>query len=173
MGFHFQIWTDDRIELLKTRWAEGYSASLIAAELGGVSRNAVCGKVHRLGLPGRRERELPRVHKPRANNPTTGKRKHRKSAHDIFFRPRSPIIEDSLATPLIDDLLIPDEQKKSLLDLKEDTCRWPVGDPSSPGFFFCGGKPEANSPYCAGHHARAYLRLIQPERKQRAYVFRF
>src|ERR1041385_2234972 len=64
-----QTWTDDRVELLKKLWADGLSASQIAGELGGITRNAVIGKVHRLGLSGRAKApssSVPRQRKPRA-----------------------------------------------------------------------------------------------------------
>src|SRR5581483_11416960 len=99
-------WTDERVDLLKKLWADGLSGAQIAQELGGVSRNGVIGKAHRLGLTGRRE--------PRA--------------------PRAP--------------------RRSLLELTDATCRWPVGDPQHPEFFFCGAPPRANSPYCAAHWRR-------------------
>jgi GcrA cell cycle regulator len=66
-------WTDERVELLKKLWSEGLSASQIAGELGGVTRNAVIGKVHRLGLSGRAKAPQPQAARPKkpATRPAT------------------------------------------------------------------------------------------------------
>ena len=64
-------WTDERVELLKKLWADGLSASQIAAELGGITRNAVIGKVHRLGLSGRATTSRMKSHRPRARAQST------------------------------------------------------------------------------------------------------
>src|SRR5450755_157735 len=105
-------WTDERVELLKKLWADGLSASRIAAELGGVSRNSVIGKVHRLGLSGRGKTALAPL-----------------QVFETDLEPE-PVIEN----------IIPMGQRCSILELNESTCRWPIGDPSTVDFFFCGGK---------------------------------
>jgi len=126
-------WTDDRVELLKRLWAEGLSASQIAGELGGITRNAVIGKVHRLGLSGRAKApssSVPRPRKPR----TTSQ----------MFRPSRPMVRGNtaLATvqaydydpePEIEPIenIIPLGQRCSLLELNDEKCHWPIGDPAS------------------------------------------
>ena len=118
-------WTDERVELLKKLWADGLSASQIAAELGGITRNAVIGKVHRLGLSGRAKSpssSVPRARKPRSSGhmmriPRASMRGNTALAYDYDVEPEPELIE------------IPVEQRKTLLELTEKTCRWPIGDP--------------------------------------------
>jgi GcrA cell cycle regulator len=149
-------WTDERVETLKKLWAEGHSASQIAAELGGVTRNAVIGKVHRLGLAGRAKSPssaAPRPRKPRAAShmmrvPRTSMRGNTALAHayDLDIEPEPELIDN----------VIPLGQRRSLLELTEETCRWPIGDPGTPDFFFCGGPAITSLPYCAYHSRVAY-----------------
>ena len=149
-------WTDERVETLKKLWAEGHSASQIAAELGGVTRNAVIGKVHRLGLAGRAKSPssaAPRPRKPRAAShmmrvPRTSMRGNTALAHayDLDIEPEPELIDN----------VIPLGQRRSLLELTEETCRWPIGDPGTPDFFFCGGPTITSLPYCAYHSRVAY-----------------
>ena len=149
-------WTDERVEILKRRWAEGLSASQIAAELGGITRNAVIGKVHRLGLSGRAKSPssaAPRPRKPRAHSqmlrvsrPTV--RGNTALAHAYEY--------DAEPEPELIDNIIPLGQRRSLLELTEETCRWPIGDPGSADFFFCGGQTLTSLPYCAYHSRVAY-----------------
>jgi GcrA cell cycle regulator len=140
-------WTDERIELLKTLWTDGLSASQIAAEMGGITRNAVIGKAHRLKLPGR-TKKVPARRQPR-----------------VRIVPPEPM-------PEIVDNVIPLGQRRTLLELKEETCRWPIGDPGSADFFFCGGGARDGAPYCAGHCCVAYqpqaLRPVYVPRRMRA-----
>jgi GcrA cell cycle regulator len=153
-------WTDERIDLLKALWAAGLSGSEIAAQLGSTSRNGVIGKVHRLGLTKRVNRTTERREpKPRK----------RKTTRLIAKPNRRDRLSDSLATPLIDNLAIPDAQRLSLLQLTEDSCHWPVGDPDKPGFFFCGGNADGHSPYCAAHTAIAYRVPPRPARQEPRY----
>ena len=148
-------WTDERVELLKKLWADGLSASQIAAELGGVTRNAVIGKVHRLGLAGRAKSPssaAPRPRKPRAAHmlrvprPSTRGNTALMQAYDF----------DIEAEPAFVDNVIPIGQRRTLLELTEETCRWPIGDPGQPDFFFCGGQSITGLPYCAYHSRVAY-----------------
>lgn len=139
-GRHYSDWPDDRIAALKGRWAEGASASIIAKELG-ITRNAVIGKVHRLGLEARKKH-------PAGGRPP--------SAHKRVYK---PVLK--LVPPLVADELIPIEQRKHFLDLTPKCCRWPVGDPRS-GFwdgdlFFCGADAAEGKPYCSSHAWRAVL----------------
>jgi GcrA cell cycle regulator len=147
--------------MLKKLWADGLSASQIAAELGGgITRNAVIGKVHRLGLSGRVKASPPkqrRVPTPR-----------RKRSEIIYSRFAGPVCE---ADPVeIKDEDIPLEQRKKLLELTNETCRWPVGDPSNPEFYFCGATPFFDHPYCAAHCEIAYQPpASRPARKKDTY----
>ncbi len=150
-------WNDERVERLKKLWQDGLSASQIAAELGGVTRNAVIGKVHRLGLSGRakspssaaprqRKARPAAQHMMRVSRPVS--RGNTALAHAFEMEPE--------ADPVPHDNVVPMSQRKTLLELTEDTCHWPVGDPGSPDFFFCGGKSLQSLPYCAHHSRIAY-----------------
>ena len=149
-----QTWTDERVELLKKLWADGLSASQIAGELGGITRNAVIGKVHRLGLSGRAKApssSVPRQRKPRAPSMFRAPRPMMRGntalahapAYDYEPEPEPELIEN----------IIPIGQRCTLLELNDEKCHWPIGDPGQPDFFFCGGKTGTGIPYC-GYHAR-------------------
>jgi GcrA cell cycle regulator len=152
-------WTTERIRLLRRRWRQGTRVREIAAELGhGITRNAVISKIHRLGIsalspyggaPGRRFAANTRpddrpVHAPRAVC------WFRKGPLPAWVVDAKPYVETVSA-----DARIPRRQRRSLFELSDDTCRWPVGDPRSSRFFFCGAQPLRNKPYCAEHCARA------------------
>ncbi|MEA2903024.1 MAG: GcrA cell cycle regulator [Alphaproteobacteria bacterium] len=159
-------WTDERVELLKKLWADGLSASQIAAELGGITRNAVIGKVHRLGLSGR------------AKSPSSSAPRQRKArAHPHMLRVSRPQMRGNTALahaydydpdpePEVVDNIIPMGQRRTLLELTEDTCRWPIGDPGSADFFFCGGQSVTSLPYCA-HHSRVAYQPANARRQPR------
>ena len=159
-------WTDDRVEQLKKLWESGLSASQIAAELGNITRNAVIGKVHRLGLSGRakspssaapRQREVrPAQNMMRISRPMS--RGNTALAH-VFEVEAEP-------DPIAFDNVVPMSQRRTLLELTEDTCHWPIGDPSSSEFFFCGGKAVASLPYCAHHSRVAYQPASERRRQQ-------
>lgn len=149
-------WNDERVELLKKLWAEGLSASQIAGRLGGVTRNAVIGKVHRLGLSGRATTSRMKSHRPRAR--TTAKR-NAKSRFGSFGNPAlralyNPDADASL--PAIEELVIPEKERKYIQTLTESCCRWPIGDPQLAEFHFCGKKKVAGLPYCEFHARRAF-----------------
>ena len=148
-------WTDERVELLKKLWSDGLSASQIAAELGGITRNAVIGKVHRLGLSGRAKSTSTGVPRPRkARAPSHMMRIGRASIRGNTALAHAYEIEE--AEPELIDNVIPIGQRRTLLELNEQTCRWPVGDPGSGDFFFCGGNTLAGLPYCGYHGRVAY-----------------
>ena len=166
-------WNDERTALLTKLWAEGASASVIASRLGDdVSRNAVIGKVHRLGLPGRHtasRRPKPRLPQscggavPRpaplgSNQPVC-------SIHDLA--PQS----GALPAPTLRIVRCSDEQHEaapgvSLFDLKESMCRWPEGDPKDDGFHFCGQYAEDGQSYCA-RHGRLAVQTDHKSQKRR------
>src|SRR5258706_5297856 len=139
-------WTDERVETLKKLWAEGLSASQIAAALGGVTRNAVIGKVHRLGLSGRVKSPssgAPRARKPRAHSHMLRVTRPSIRGNTALAHAYEPDIEPE---PEFIDNVIPLGQRRSLLELTEETCRWPIGDPGQPDFFFCGGPTHTRPP---------------------------
>jgi GcrA cell cycle regulator len=156
-------WTDERVELLKKLWSDGLSASQIAAELGGITRNAVIGKVHRLGLSGRAK-------SPSSSSPRP--RKARSSGHMIrvqrpSMRGNTALAYDYEAEAEPEMLEIPAEQRKTLLQLTEKTCHWPVGDPGSVDFFFCGGDTAEDQPYCTFHCRVAFQPASDRRRSNR------
>lgn len=144
-------WTPERIDILRQHYADGLSSSQIANEIGGITRNAVIGKVNRLGLT--------RDGHPSSAN-TGGKRRHRPvpRRHAPFrLKPEAPPAPEPM--PDIADENIPLEQRRTLDQLTNTTCRWPVGTPGRPDFFYCGHESadlSAGRPYCAMHHARAF-----------------
>lgn len=196
-GTHGEGWTDERTELLKKLWIEGLSASQIRDVLGGgVSRNGVIGKVHRLKLEGRakpmngisRVRTKPRstrLPSPRNSNlvPNGGGRPSPRSptprkpgiVSGAIFGPVPALFAESRANgtvnedlpPPIAELYIPVEQRLSLMQVNEHTCKWPIGDPLTPDFYFCGQQAEDGQPYCEFHARRAYRQIDKPRRGRR------
>jgi GcrA cell cycle regulator len=160
-------WTEERIEHVKTRWSQGASARQIARELGNaVSRSAVLGKVHRLGIAqsspncGAREHRLERknarrapasAHKPIRERDAAGASAESRRQIPAWVRDAEPYIDD----PLV-DAGIPFHQRRVFLELSGRSCRWPVGDPRRSDFFFCGAEALPGKPYCVAHCARAY-----------------
>ncbi len=139
-------WTDERVELLKKLWLDGLSASQIAKQLGGVTRNAVIGKVHRLGLSGRAapsQPSRPTFKAPRAPRPTPAPAPRRMVEHH--------------AAPAPVPMLYPEEPgSATVLTLGAHMCKWPIGDPASDSFSFCGRRSDTDGPYCAHHAQIAY-----------------
>src|SRR5258708_1451754 len=149
-------WSDDRVEQLKKLWESGLSASQMAGELGNVRRNAVIGKVHRLGLSGR------------AKSPSSAAPRQRKARPaQQMMRVARPVSRGNTALahafdvemepdPVAYHNVVPMSQPLSLLELNEATCHWPIGDPSSTEFFFCGGNALSGLTHCAHHSRIAY-----------------
>jgi GcrA cell cycle regulator len=157
-------WTDERVELLKKLWAEGLSASQIANQLGGVSRNAVIGKVHRLKLSGRGRSSSST---PRPKKSTSGNGPTRSSGRPVrqvtttigatALQARFDAEADPHAAPLPhESVVIPIPLKLKLVELSERTCKWPIGDPLSEDFAFCGNDVGECGPYCTYHSTLAY-----------------
>ena len=189
-------WTDERVEVLKKMWGEGQSASQIAKELGGVTRNAVIGKVHRLGLSNRATASSAAASK-------TGKATEAKAASEPKTKAaapkRAPAKPEAVAEPAnspdpapaprpanimpLRKPIVPAGQplppqpsaneispealakvseiekkskKISLMELTERTCKWPVGDPATPDFWFCGLPVKTGKPYCEAHVGVAF-----------------
>jgi GcrA cell cycle regulator len=161
-------WTDERVELLKKLWADGLSASRIAAELGGVSRNSVIGKVHRLGLSGRAKStsaSVPRQRKPRVQHMMRISRPGARG--NTALAPMHVFETEVEPEPTVVENIVPMGQRCSILELNESTCRWPIGDPSAADFFFCGGKTIEGLPYCGFHSRIAYQPVSERRRDKR------
>ncbi len=175
-------WTDERVETLKKMWNEGQSASQIAKELGGVTRNAVIGKVHRLGLSNRtapakepvKEAAKPKPEtkkKPAAARPTPEPK-----AADPAPKPEAkdpprvkPIItagqplppqpsNSEISAEALAKLKALEKKAKKLklMQLTERTCKWPIGDPATEDFWFCGHPTQPGKPYCETHVGVAF-----------------
>jgi GcrA cell cycle regulator len=140
-------WNDERVATLRKLWAEGLSASQIAKQLGGVTRNAVIGKVHRLGLAGRATPSRPakrpvRTVRPRIVGPTAP-------------RMRPPSHSPAVVIPELEPLKFEDGKTATVLTLNESMCKYPIGDPTEPGFAFC-GRASSGGPYCSDHARLTY-----------------
>jgi GcrA cell cycle regulator len=139
-------WTDDRVEKLRELWDKGLSASQIAKELAeGVTRNAVIGKAHRMGL---------------ASRPSPVKSDPAKRAAAAAAKKKAAAPKKSPATKVA-----PTTGKVSILDLTESMCKWPIGHPGEANFHFCGKPSQPTFPYCANHCVEAYQ--VQQPRKTR------
>ncbi|MEM9392880.1 MAG: GcrA family cell cycle regulator [Pseudomonadota bacterium] len=185
-------WTDERVEILKTMWGEGKSASQIAKELGGVTRNAVIGKVHRLGLSNRNggagsAKSAPKEPARATSGSSTQTASAASKAAVKPTRVKEPSPEPMTAAPVAPTLLrkpiVPAGQplppqpsaneispealasvrevekkakKLSLMELTERTCKWPIGDPATDDFWFCGLPVQAGKPYCEAHVGVAF-----------------
>ncbi|GIT89851.1 hypothetical protein JANAI62_06650 [Jannaschia pagri] len=195
-------WTDERVETLKRMWGEGASASQIAKELGGVTRNAVIGKVHRLGLSNRNQNKDEEAAAPAPSAPPAAAPEPKKAAapkpepkpeppaepevveeEDDDDEPRTmaAVPQGTNVTPLRKPLMagqpLPPQpsaneisaealakvnavektaKKISLMELTERTCKWPIGDPATEKFWFCGLPVQAGKPYCEAHVSVAF-----------------
>ena len=143
-------WTDERVELLKKLWQDGLSASQIAKQLGGVTRNAVIGKVHRLGLSGRAAPSKPQRTVFKAPRP----------ARPAAAAPSAPrrIAEPVASHPAPAPVRYADEKPgtATVLTLGAHMCKWPIGDPAQDNFTFCGRRADETGPYCHEHAQVAY-----------------
>lgn len=162
-------WTENLLIPLKRLHEEGLSASQIAAELGhGLSRNAVIGKLHRLGLTlGKAPATLSpeeRADRDRKRSAVKARAGHLGAQRRIeaLRRRAAEQAADEAAVEVRPDAEIPEPQRCSLFDLRSDSCRWPIGDPGKPGFFFCGAIALDGQPYCPAHCARAFDGLKRP-----------
>jgi len=167
-------WTDERVEQLRQHWTEGKSASQIAILLGhGLTRNAVIGKVHRLGLAGRakstssaapRPRAQPQqqAHRAAAPRPTHVAQRAVRGATALAL---APLTEAEAEPAAYESVVLPMSLRVTIVELKEAMCRWPLGDPASPDFRYC-GSPTAVGPYCA-HHGRLAYQPAQDRRRDR------
>ena len=170
-------WTSERVELLKKLWGEGQSASQIAKELGGVTRNAVIGKVHRLGLsnratstsksetspksekksekaPSKKNEPVAKISEPKPSPPAPARRQIIPAGQPLPPQPSANEISPEALARVSE---VEKKAKKiSLLELTERTCKWPVGDPATPDFWFCGLPTQTGKPYCEAHVGVAF-----------------
>jgi GcrA cell cycle regulator len=166
-------WTDERVELLRKLWSEGLSASQIAAQLGGVSRNAVIGKVHRLKLSSRGRATPAPARQKKAMHGGGGMKPTPRA-------PSRPVTASIGATALqvqfdaepqyhqrpVEDVVVPISRRLKLIQLTERTCKWPNGDPLSEDFSFCGNDSLENGPYCT-YHSRIAFQPASERRRSR------
>lgn len=162
-------WTDERVDELRKLWGDGLSASQIAKELGWVTRNAVIGKVHRLGLSGR------------AKGPSQARMPGQKRvARGANYVPRAPRVNGRLngdgrmrgqngtsrAIYAAQEIIAaPEPLRIELTELSERTCKWPYGDPVLPDFYFCGcDKDDGPQPYCRYHSRLAFQPILDRRR---------
>lgn len=167
-------WTDERVELLKKLWSDGLSASQIAAQLGGVTRNAVIGKVHRLSLSGRAKAasSSPRPRKVRTATSNRSVPRHYVSGNTALKTHANPAPRRLPAPVALEDVVVPISLKMSLLALNDTMCKWPEGDPGTEGFHFCGHRNWNGLPYCEYHSRLAYQpvdRRRDRDRRSRGY----
>ena len=171
-------WTDERVEILTKMWAEGNSASQIAKELGGVTRNAVIGKVHRLGLSNRtttststksevktkstqkngpkskQKARKPEITEPKSDSVTSLRRQIIPAGQPLPPQPSANEISPEALARVNE--IEKKAKKLSLLELTEKTCKWPVGDPATEDFWFCGLATQSGKPYCEAHVGVAF-----------------
>jgi GcrA cell cycle regulator len=161
-------WTDERVELLKKLWSDGLSASQIAAQLGGVTRNAVIGKVHRLSLSGRAKpaSSTPRPRKARPATPHRPGSRAFVSGNNALKVHAQPAPRRTPAPVPIEDLVVPISLNVSLLALNDQMCKWPIGDPGADGFHFCGHRSFNSLPYCE-YHSRVAYQPVNDRRRER------
>jgi GcrA cell cycle regulator len=150
-------WTDERVELLKKLWLDGLSASQIAKQLGGVTRNAVIGKVHRLGLSGRAAPSQPArttFKAPRPARPAASAVPMARRAAPPQAREAAPAAARASSPPSAPQ---PEERGvATVLTLGAHMCKWPIGDPATDDFTFCGRRSADDGPYCVEHARVAY-----------------
>ena len=178
-------WTDERIKQLRQLWSEGQSASKIAEKLGGVTRNAVIGKIHRLGLSNRSENSEKKIITKKRGRPAKVKNtdNFHKQADNNKNKDFSQINSDKFDDLHVDGLegdknMLPEAtlaniaeleenaKKLNLMELTERTCKWPIGDPATENFWFCGHPSEQGKPYCSNHVSIAFQPIsLKRERK--------
>ncbi len=172
-------WTEERVELLRKLWREGRSAAQVAAALGSdTTRNAVIGKIHRLGLADRSmttaSSGAPRVRATRAPRvqPRAGAAQGGGVVGNVALALAPQIAVAPQDNPEF-DVVVPITARVTLLDLRDAMCRWPMGDPSSSEFRFCGAKsPSSAGPYCRHHAAIAYQPAQDRRRREPARAAR-
>ena len=142
-------WTNEKVEKLKELWSKGHTASQIAQALGDTTRNAVIGKAHRLNLEARAPSK-------KLNSPKTRENKQ------VIRRGAAPMSRKAKFQSILLDKNFEAENPKSLEELTEETCKWPIGHPNEKSFYFCGRSSLKDFSYCKLHLLYAY----QPKGKK-------
>ncbi len=146
-------WTEEKVAKLKELWGKGSTASQIAEIIGGVSRNAVIGKAHRLNLSAKIKTRTATSNENFNNSSSSNDTKIKKNRRSKF---RSLIIEKDFEP----------ENPKQLEELDESSCKWPIGHPDEKNFYFCGRSSLKDFSYCKLHLLYAY----QPKGKKEENV---
>jgi len=149
-------WTEERVRLLREMWAQGLSASQIAHRLGGVTRNAVIGKAHRLGLEGRPSPIKGTPGAPRPRPRAAAKRalaEREAAAAPAIAKTPMPAEQPAASRPIA-----PPAPPRQAKPGEGPACLWPLGDPGDADFHFCDALAVPGRPYCAEHCAVAYIR---------------
>ncbi len=174
-------WTEDRVAILTKMWTEGSSAAEIAKELGGVTRNAVIGKAHRLGLSGRAspiKKKKTTTTKAKSKKTTTKKKTTKKATttkakatkqdkktledkkikkeKKLNTKEKQRIIKKAIKEAAEEVANDSGDTGIGFMELSEKLCKWPIGDPQSADFYFCGKPSPQGIPYCQEHIEMAY-----------------
>ena len=158
MPVNCATWTSQRIELLKRCFHAGLSCGQIARDIG-VSRNAVIGKIHRLGLSRPKDvigSQLEQRHAARLARPKTARAWRPKHPRLNIFAQHEMLAAFPRPQPRAEDIPIYDGRGCTLFELSQRKCRWPISNPSGEDFCFCGNEPVKGLPYCLGHARIAY-----------------
>lgn len=167
-------WTAERSDIAVAMWERGWSASEIALELRGVSRSAVIGRLHRLGktrsyAPGNVNKPTPRPRKPRQPRKPKQNHSNAPATPAQHKAARANFVAAAESTELPADV---SPVACTLEELDNTRCRWPMGDPGTEAFRFCGAPPLSTGPYCSRHADLAFTparrALTEIERQERA-----
>ena len=167
------FWTRERIDILTKLWGDGLSASQVAEKIGGCTRNAVISKIHRLGLTGRpqdinrgRQGLRGRITSNRRPAYAANNNKPITPGSAAFNAPRGPTAEAEPYESTYVEIDVPIAERKQLVDLEKDDCRWPIGDPRDSQFHFCNRKKLMGGVYC-DHHTRVAYQPATPSSERR------